>query len=332
MPQEPRPITEGPGTCIGPYKLLQQIGEGGMGIVYMAEQEKPVRRRVALKIIKPGMDTKQVIARFEAERQALALMDHQNIARVLDAGTTETGRPYFVMELVHGVPITKYCDDTQLTPRERLELFIPVCQAIQHAHQKGIIHRDIKPSNVLVTLYDGKPVAKVIDFGVAKAIDQRLTERTMFTQYGSIVGTLEYMSPEQAEMSALGVDTRSDVYALGRAALRALDRHDAARAHIAARGGLRRDPASDQGRGAAQAEHPAQRIARRAAVDLGAAQDRAGEAGEAGARRAGLDRDEVPGEGPDAAVRDGQRRWPATSSVTWPTKRSKPVRLRLRTG
>ncbi len=186
-----------------------------MGIVYMAEQEKPVRRRVALKIIKPGMDSKQVISRFEAERQALALMDHQNIARVLDAGTTETGRPYFVMELVHGVPITKYCDDVQLNPRERLELFIPVCQAIQHAHQKGIIHRDIKPSNVLVTLYDGKPVAKVIDFGVAKATDQRLTERTMFTQYGSIVGTLEYMSPEQAEMSALGVDTRSDVYALG---------------------------------------------------------------------------------------------------------------------
>jgi eukaryotic-like serine/threonine-protein kinase len=213
--EEPRPITEGPGTSIGPYKLLQPIGEGGMGIVYMAEQEKPVRRRVALKIIKPGMDSKQVISRFEAERQALALMDHQNIARVLDAGTTETGRPYFVMELVHGVPITKYCDDVQLNPRERLELFIPVCQAIQHAHQKGIIHRDIKPSNVLVTLYDGKPVAKVIDFGVAKATDQRLTERTMFTQYGSIVGTFEYMSPEQAEMSALGVDTRSDVYALG---------------------------------------------------------------------------------------------------------------------
>ena len=186
-----------------------------MGVVYMAAQEKPVRRRVALKIIKPGMDTKQVIARFEAERQALALMDHQNIARVMEAGTTDSGRPNFIMELVHGVPITKYCDDTQLNPRERLELFIPVCQAIQHAHQKGIIHRDIKPSNVLVTLYDGKPVAKVIDFGVAKATDQRLTERTMFTQYGSIVGTLEYMSPEQAEMSALGVDTRSDIYALG---------------------------------------------------------------------------------------------------------------------
>jgi serine/threonine protein kinase/tetratricopeptide (TPR) repeat protein len=211
----PRPIAEGPGTRIGPYKLLQQIGEGGMGVVYMAEQERPVRRKVALKIIKPGMDSAQVIARFEAERQALALMDHQNIARVWDAGTTDSGRPYFVMELVDGVPITKYCDDTHLTPRERLDLFVPVCQAIQHAHQKGVIHRDIKPSNVLVTLYDGKPVPKVIDFGVAKAIDQRLTERTMFTHHGSVVGTLEYMSPEQAEMSALGVDTRSDIYALG---------------------------------------------------------------------------------------------------------------------
>ena len=161
------------------------------------------------------MDSRQVIARFEAERQALAMMDHVNIARVLDAGTTEAGRPYFVMELVHGVPITKYCDDNHLTPRERLELFVPVCQAIQHAHQKGIIHRDIKPSNVMVTLYDGKPVPKVIDFGVAKATEQKLTERTLFTQYGTMVGTLEYMSPEQAEMSALGVDTRSDIYSLG---------------------------------------------------------------------------------------------------------------------
>ncbi len=203
------------GTLIGPYKLLQQIGEGGMGTVYMAEQTQPVQRKVALKVIKPGMDSRQVIARFEAERQALAMMDHVNIARVLDAGTTESGRPYFVMELVHGVPITKYCDDNHLTPRERLELFVPVCQAIQHAHQKGIIHRDIKPSNVMITLYDGKPVPKVIDFGVAKATEQKLTERTLFTQYGTMVGTLEYMSPEQAEMSALGVDTRSDIYSLG---------------------------------------------------------------------------------------------------------------------
>jgi WD40 repeat protein/serine/threonine protein kinase len=208
-------FTEGPGTRIGPYKLLQQLGEGGMGIVYMAEQEQPLRRRVALKIIKPGMDSAQVIARFEVERQALALMDHQNIARVLDAGTTDSGRPYFVMELVHGVPITQYCDANKLSPRQRLELFIPVCQAIQHAHQKGIIHRDLKPSNVMVTLHDGQPVPKVIDFGVAKATEQRLTERTLFTQYGTIVGTLEYMAPEQAEMSGLGVDTRSDIYALG---------------------------------------------------------------------------------------------------------------------
>src|SRR5271166_2717340 len=169
-------LDEGPGTVIGPYKLLQQIGGGGMGTVFMAEQTRPVQRKVALKVIKAGMDSRQVIARFEAERQALAMMDHVNIARVLDAGATESGRPYFVMELVHGVPITKYCDDNHLTPRERLELFVPVCQAIQHAHQKGIIHRDIKPSNVMITLYDGKPVPKVIDFGVAKAIEQRLTE------------------------------------------------------------------------------------------------------------------------------------------------------------
>ena len=203
------------GSQIGPYKLLQQIGEGGMGTVFMAEQTEPVKRKVALKVIKAGMDSRQVVARFEAERQALAMMDHVNIARVFDGGTTENGRPYFVMELVHGVPITKYCDDNHLTPRQRLELFVPVCQAIQHAHQKGIIHRDIKPSNVMVTLYDGKPVPKVIDFGVAKATEQNLTERTLFTQYGTMIGTLEYMSPEQAEMSALGVDTRSDIYSLG---------------------------------------------------------------------------------------------------------------------
>jgi eukaryotic-like serine/threonine-protein kinase len=210
-----RPIGSGTGTVIGPYKLLQKIGEGGMGTVYMAEQEKPVRRKVALKIIKAGMDTEQVIARFEAERQALALMDHQNIARVLDAGATDTGSPYFVMELVKGVPITDHCDRNHLTPKQRLELFIPVCRAIQHAHQKGIIHRDVKPSNILLTESDGKPVPKVIDFGVAKAIDQRLTDKTMFTHFGMVVGTLDYMSPEQAEMGALDVDTRSDIYSLG---------------------------------------------------------------------------------------------------------------------
>jgi eukaryotic-like serine/threonine-protein kinase len=209
------PTAEGPGSIIGPYKLLEQIGEGGMGVVFAAEQTEPIRRKVALKIIKPGMDSRQVIARFEVERQALALMDHPNIARVLDAGTTATGRPYFVMELIKGIPITEYCDLAELTPRARLDLLVPVCHAIQHAHQKGIIHRDIKPSNVLVSLYDGRPVPKVIDFGVAKAVEQQLTERTLFTQHGAIVGTLEYMSPEQAENSALDIDTRSDVYALG---------------------------------------------------------------------------------------------------------------------
>jgi serine/threonine protein kinase len=234
------PITEVVGTRLGPYKLLEQIGEGGMGTVWMAEQQEPVRRMVAVKVIKAGMDSAQVIARFEAERQALALMDHPNIAKVLDAGTigseprtqrsgvsgppeplTPLGcvrgsdRPFFVMELVKGTPITKYCDEHRLTPRQRLELFVPVCQAIQHAHQKGIIHRDVKPSNVLVAPYDGKPVVKVIDFGVAKATGQRLTERTLFTGFGAVVGTLEYMSPEQAELNNQDIDTRSDIYSLG---------------------------------------------------------------------------------------------------------------------
>jgi len=206
---------EAPGSLIGPYKIIQRIGAGGMGMVYRADQQHPVRREVALKIIKQGMDTETVIARFAAERQALALMDHPNIARVLDAGTTVSGRPYFVMELVKGIPITRYCDNHRLTIRERLELFVPVCQAIQHAHQKGIIHRDIKPSNVLVALYDGKPVPKVIDFGIAKATGQRLAEQTMFTQIGAVMGTLEYMSPEQAESTGLDIDTRSDIYSLG---------------------------------------------------------------------------------------------------------------------
>ena len=209
------PITEGPGTQIGAYKLLQQIGEGGFGVVYMAEQLEPVRRKVALKIIKPGMDTKEVIARFESERQALALMDHPNIARVLDAGATDSGRPYFVMELVKGVPITEYCDKNNLPADRRLELFITVCHAVQHAHQKGVIHRDIKPTNIMVTMHDGVPVPKVIDFGVAKATSQQLTQRTLFTSYGQMIGTPAYMSPEQAEMSGLDIDTRSDIYSLG---------------------------------------------------------------------------------------------------------------------
>jgi non-specific serine/threonine protein kinase/serine/threonine-protein kinase len=246
--------SEEPGTMIGPYKLLEQIGEGGMGTVFMAAQSHPVQRKVALKIIKPGMDSRQVIGRFEAERQALALMDHPNIAKVLDAGAIEaappppspingegeksalqrekgedhadlatrhsplataSGRPYFVMELVKGVPITKYCDEHHLTPKQRLELFLPVCQAVQHAHQKGIIHRDLKPSNVLVAEYDDKPVPKIIDFGVAKATGPKLTERTMHTDFGQVIGTLEYMSPEQAKLNALDIDTRSDIYSLG---------------------------------------------------------------------------------------------------------------------
>ncbi|HZU37009.1 MAG TPA: serine/threonine-protein kinase [Gemmataceae bacterium] len=228
-------LLEKPGTMIGPYKLLEQIGEGGMGLVFMAEQEQPLRRKVALKILKPGMDSRQVVARFEAERQALALMDHPHIAKILDAGTIGesqprasargtadplanargSGRPYFVMELVRGVPITDFCDQRRLTPRQRLELFICVCQAVQHAHQKGIIQRDLKPSNVLVTLHDTVTVPKVIDFGIAKATTQRLTERTLFPHFAQMMGTPLYMSPEQAEMNGLDVDTRSDVYALG---------------------------------------------------------------------------------------------------------------------
>ncbi len=208
-------LTEKPGDRIGRYRLLQPVGEGGAGTVFMAEQEEPIRRRVALKVLKPGMDTKSVIARFETERQALALMDHPNIARVLDGGATDAGRPFFVMELVRGIRITEYCDQSQLAVRERLRLFIQVCQAIQHAHQKGVIHRDIKPSNILVTVNDGVPVPKVIDFGIAKALDQRLTDKTFFTEFRAFIGTPAYMSPEQAEMSSLDIDTRTDVYSLG---------------------------------------------------------------------------------------------------------------------
>ena len=204
-----------PGTRIGPYKLLEQIGEGGMGLVYLAEQHHPVRRTVALKVIKPGMDSRQVVSRFEAERQAIALMDHPNIAKVLDAGTTEAGRPYFVMELVRGVPITEYCDQARLNIRQRLEVFVQVCRAVQHAHTKGVIHRDIKPSNVLVTSHDGAPVPLVIDFGVAKALGKQLTDQTLHTGFAQMIGTPLYMSPEQAEFNQLGVDTRCDIYSLG---------------------------------------------------------------------------------------------------------------------
>ena len=205
----------GPGGKIGRYKLLSVLGEGGYGIVYLAEQQRPVKRRVALKVIKPGMDTKQVIARFEAERQALALLDHPNIAHVYDAGTTKNGRPYFVMEYVKGVPITEHCDLEKLAIEERLGLFLKVCEAVQHAHQKGIIHRDIKPSNVQVAIHGEHAVPKIIDFGVAKAISQPLTERTLVTEQGQFIGTPEYMSPEQAEMTTQDIDTRTDIYSLG---------------------------------------------------------------------------------------------------------------------
>ena len=200
---------------VGPYRILQILGEGGMGVVYEAEQIEPIHRRVALKVIKTEVATREVVARFEAERQALAVMTHESIAKVLDAGTSEAGQPYFVMELVRGVPITDYCDARKLSTRERIALFIPVCRAVQHAHQKGVIHRDLKPSNVLVTEVDGKPLPKIIDFGVAKAIGQHLTEKTLVTMVGQAMGTPAYMSPEQAEMSGLDVDTRTDVYSLG---------------------------------------------------------------------------------------------------------------------
>ena len=209
------PLSEGPGTVIGPYKLLEKIGEGGMAVVYMAQQAQPLKRRAALKIIKLGMDTREVIARFEAERQALALMDHPNIAKVFDAGATDTGRPYFVMELVRGISITEYCDKSKLSTQDRLALFLSVCNAVHHAHQKGIIHRDLKPSNIMVTMHDDKPVPKVIDFGIAKATNRQLTEKTVFTRYAQMIGTPEYMSPEQAQMSGLDIDTRTDIYSLG---------------------------------------------------------------------------------------------------------------------
>src|SRR5262245_39449173 len=210
------PVAVKPGVLIaGRYTLLERIGEGGMGEVWVAQQTEPVTRRVAVKLIKMGIDSNAVIARFEAERQALALMDHPNIAKVFDGGLTDRGRPFFVMELVNGLPFTRFCDEAKLTPRERLELFVPVCQAVQHAHQKGVVHRDLKPSNILVTLYDGRPVPKVIDFGIAKATGGKLTDNTPTTQFGTVVGTLEYMAPEQAGFSALDVDTRADIYSLG---------------------------------------------------------------------------------------------------------------------
>ena len=255
---KPQPETHHPSRTIGPYRLLQRVGEGGMGEVWLAEQTHPVRRQVALKVIKAGMDTAQVVARFEAERQALALMDHPAIATVYDGGSTPEGRPYFAMEYVKGEPITTYCDRQRLTTQERLELFMQVCEGVQHAHQKGIIHRDLKPSNVLVTIQDDQPVPKIIDFGVAKATAQHLTERTLFTELGVMIGTPEYMSPEQAEMGGLDIDTRTDVLRPRRDALRTADRRLALRPRGTPAGWVRGDPADDPREGAAAPEHPRQ--------------------------------------------------------------------------
>ena len=301
------PLSETAGTRIGRYKLLEQIGEGGFGVVWMAEQEEPVRRRVALKIIKLGMDTKEVVARFEAERQALAMMDHPNIARVFDGGATDTGRPYFVMELVKGVPITDYCDANKLSTRERLELFMQVCQAVQHAHQKGVIHRDLKPSNILVTVQDDRPVPKVIDFGVAKATQARLTEKTLFTRFDQWIGTPAYMSPEQAGLGSLDVDTRSDIYSLGVLLYELLTGRtpfDTQKLLAAGYDAVMRTIREEE------PPKPSTRLSTLAEEELSAvAAKRGAEPAKlepAGARRPGLDRDEGAGEGPDAALRDGQ--------------------------
>jgi serine/threonine protein kinase len=304
VPQQETLLTEGPGTVIGRYKLLEKIGEGGMAVVYMAEQTEPIRRKAALKIIKLGMDTRQVIARFEAERQALALMDHPSIAKVLDAGATETGRPYFVMELVHGVSITEYCDKNSLSTKDRLSLFLQVCHAVQHAHQKGIIHRDIKPSNVMITHHDGKPVPKVIDFGIAKATNQKLTEKTLFTRYAHIIGTPAYMSPEQAELSDLDIDTRSDIYSLGVLLYELLTGTTPFSEEE-----LRKAGYIEMQRVIREQEpvKPSTRIRTAHVAQPPSAGKSEGSLGlPTGPRRLGLDCDEVPGEGPRPAVRNRQ--------------------------
>ena len=296
------------------FKLRQKLGEGGMGEVWVADQIAPVGRRVALKLIRPGLDSTRLLARFEQERQALALMEHPNIAKVLDAGIAKSegpasgssGVPYFVMELIKGVSITEYCDKARLDPRQRLELFIQVCHAVQHAHQKGLIHRDLKPTNILVALYDGRPVPKVIDFGVAKATGPRLTEHSIFTEVGALVGTLEYMSPEQAELNNLDIDTRSDIYALGGCAVRTADGNSALSATGVAGGRLHRDAAVHQGGGPAEAEHEAIGLG-----DFAQCRGRPANGTRAVDRldsgRAGLDRDQVPGKRTIAAIRIRER-------------------------
>ena len=314
------------GHHIGHYRLLQKLGEGGGGVVYMAEQKEPVRRRVALKIIKLGMDTRQVIARFEAERQALALMDHPNIARVLDAGATETGRPYFVMELVRGVKITDFCDQNRLDTRQRLDLFIQICHAIQHAHQKGIIHRDIKPSNVLVTPQDGVPVPKVIDFGIAKAIESPLTDKTLFTAFEQFIGTPAYVSPEQAQFSALDVDTRTDIYSLGVLLYELLTGRtpfDWPKAGAIRSGRTAKDP---PGKGAATAFRHADDPARPRPEGGGVTPPRrAAQIGFLVARRPGLDCDERLWKRTARTATKPPMAWPWISSAMRATNRSLPV-------
>ncbi len=293
----------------GRYTLQHKIGEGGMGEVWVAKQSEPVKRKVALKLIKTGMDSRAVLQRFEQERQALAMMDHPNIAKVLDAGLTPTGQPFFVMELVNGLPLSKFCDQTKLTLKERLELFVPICQAVQHAHQKGIVHRDLKPANILITMIDARPVPKVIDFGVAKATAGKLTDESMSTQFGSVIGTLEYMSPEQAGFSGEDIDTRADIYSLGvilYELLTGLRPIDAKRLEKAALKEMIRIIREEE------PSKPSTRLSTDQSLPAVAAlrQTEPRKLMNNAPRRAGLGGDEVPGEAPRAAVRDGQRPGP----------------------